>query len=588
MSTSFLSAAAVRALDSSAAGGKKQRLADSPAASHPPVPSSVLVEQRPGRGRGLLLAKPAAAGSTILAEAPVAWWVDADRQEEVCARCFKSVPFGGHSGCELCRSACWCSEECRAEDVARHTVICGILCAAAKVKDPDAIGPSQVQAPQPDPESTDAASREYNVGWDLDPEGVNLLTFCAHAVALRSADPPAFASLMALNSDGVALSEEERAACIKVAARLAAAGVSAPGEQTTSDVSAPSEKLLKFVAELCGKDKSSNMALTLEPDEEGDADSDDSDDSDEQESGDKAEADDDDDDDDLADSDEGVDIGEGVFGKSIRRIRGYVCYPTLAMCNHSCLPSAARFDGLDTADLSKHPVLAVPLSPSVCAGPLAEAAAAAAAAAPTPPSDGANDTQLAAAAPPLHRPPYSLATQFVALHALPAGSEVTISYMPLGDPLADRRQRLREEYSFACDCARCAVETADEAARAQAARDHDHDDGARDYAREGEPSAAEHDHEHGEDGCCDDGVGGCGGGGGGGGGGGETAHVDMTYLSLFVLKHVCGECLGTMAPVPSADADAACVCNRCGVTRTQAEFLERVEAHFEDSSDESD
>ena len=52
------------------------------------------------------------------------------------------------------------------------------------------------------------------------------------------------------------------------------------------------------------------------------------------------------------------------------------------------------------------------------------------------------------------------------------------------------------------------------------------------------------------------------------------------------LKHVCGECLGTMAPIAGKGADAPCVCNRCGVTRTQEEFLERVESHF--NGEESD
>ena len=30
-----------------------------------------------------------------------------------------------------------------------------------------------------------------------------------------------------------------------------------------------------------------------------------------------------------------------------RRVRGYACYPRLSLCNHSCLPTVARFDHFD-------------------------------------------------------------------------------------------------------------------------------------------------------------------------------------------------------------------------------------------------
>ena len=51
-----------------------------------------------------------------------------------------------------------------------------------------------------------------------------------------------------------------------------------------------------------------------------------------------------------------------------RRARGYVCYPTLAFANHSCLPCVARFDALNS-DAASLP----PLPPSACIGALAEA-----------------------------------------------------------------------------------------------------------------------------------------------------------------------------------------------------------------------
>ena len=87
-----------------------------------------------------------------------------------------------------------------------------------------------------------------------------------------------------------------------------------------------------------------------------------------------------------------------------------------------------------------------------------------------------------------------------------------------------------------CDCARCKVEMADE---------------------QGEPAPA------------------------------ETGHVDLTYVSLFVLKHTCERCLGTMAPEPPVGglSRTACVCNRCGMSRSEAEFMERVQEHFEGGDD---
>jgi SET and MYND domain-containing protein len=216
-----------------------------------------------------------------------------------------------------------------------------------------------------------------------------------------------------------------------------------------------------------------------------------------------------------------------------RRIRGYACYPSLAFANHSCLPSIARFDSLDLPFLEPPPPLA-------CVGALAAAAAAAAAG--------------AAGALPA---PHSIATRYVAMHELPAGAELTISYMPLGDPPDLRRQRLRAEYNFSCDCARCQVEAASEAAtvaaeaaevaKAMAAAGGAADAMAMEQGDEERPPFA-------------------------------VGDVDETYVALYVLKHVCDQCLGTMAPLITAPS--SCLCNRCGTTRTEAEFLARAEAHF--------
>jgi SET and MYND domain-containing protein len=143
------------------------------------------------------------------------------------------------------------------------------------------------------------------------------------------------------------------------------------------------------------------------------------------------------------------------------------------------------------------------------------------------------------------------------MHELPAGAELTISYMPLGDPPDLRRQRLRVEYNFSCDCARCQVEAASEAAtvaaeaaevaKAMAAAGGAADAMAMEQGDEERPPFA-------------------------------VGDVDETYVALYVLKHVCDQCLGTMAPLITAPS--SCLCNRCGATRTEAEFLARAEAHF--------
>ncbi len=44
--------------------------------------------------------------------------------------------------------------------------------------------------------------------------------------------------------------------------------------------------------------------------------------------------------------------------------------------------------------------------------------------------------------------------QFVAIHDIPAGGELTVTYLGYGD-LSTRRAHLLEHYFFSCDCIRC-------------------------------------------------------------------------------------------------------------------------------------
>ena len=54
-----------------------------------------------------------------------------------------------------------------------------------------------------------------------------------------------------------------------------------------------------------------------------------------------------------------------------------------------------------------------------------------------------------------------------------------------------------------------------------------------------------------------------------------------------MLKHTCERCLGTLAPEPPVALPGGAlvprtrtVCNRCGATRTEEQFMERVQEHF--------
>eukprot|EP00965_Chrysotila_dentata_P237266 6201796-Pleurochrysis_carterae.AAC.1 len=168
-----------------------------------------------------------------------------------------------------------------------------------------------------------------------------------------------------------------------------------------------------------------------------------------------------------------------------RSARAYALYPAIAMANHSCLPTVTRWDemeGESTKCASAFGDDARRIRSGVAVGALLDAvnamaekqeqaamateapvaaAATTATAAFEAPSCAAPAVSSDAARAALRRPPLSLATRLVALHSLPAGSEVVLSYTPLGVPEADRRLRLSEEYGFECDCARCRLERAE-------------------------------------------------------------------------------------------------------------------------------
>jgi hypothetical protein len=118
----------------------------------------------------------------------------------------------------------------------------------------------------------------------------------------------------------------------------------------------------------------------------------------------------------------------------------------------------------------------------------------------------------------------STSMKFVALHDLPEGEEITQSYFPLDWGVSDRQTRCRTVYGFTCTCPRCALE----------------------------------------------------------GDGGEAEHlqgVDDGYIAVFLLKYLCMDnaCEGTMVPVLGS-ANGTHMCNVCGRSRTNAEFMRGLES----------
>lgn len=232
---------------------------------------------------------------------------------------------------------------------------------------------------------------------------------------------------------------------------------------------------ISIVRELCLKDKTANFAVMLPP----------------------------------------PDVSDGEM--AVRRVRGYATYPRLSLANHSCLPTVARFDHFDGRGIGG----AAPTDIKALRAAAPEAARIGGLV-------GVPDAELGI-------PPHKLAVRLVTMHALPARTELLITYMPPMDEPMMRKERLLDEYGFECRCHRCTVEFAAE---------HEGDE-----HKNAALKAA------------------------------EAAGVDSAYIMLFLLKHVCPVCQGTLAPLLQVTMGK---CNRCGATQTEEEFMERVEAYFEE------
>jgi hypothetical protein len=109
------------------------------------------------------------------------------------------------------------------------------------------------------------------------------------------------------------------------------------------------------------------------------------------------------------------------------------------------------------------------------------------------------------------------------------GTEVTHSYVPLGWSLHERHQRCREQYGFICTCARCKFETEmeDSSAEHQETDVGSHEEKRRRVTSDG-PSDDSADVQPGVE---------------------AAEHFEPGYIDMWLLKHICDQCGGTMAPI---------------------------------------
>ncbi|KAK2965655.1 hypothetical protein RJ640_011731 [Escallonia rubra] len=178
-----------------------------------------------------------------------------------------------------------------------------------------------------------------------------------------------------------------------------------------------------------------------------------------------------------------------------RSVRAYGIYPRASFFNHDCLPNACRFDYVD----ADHP-------------------------------DADHNTDIIVRA----------------IHDVPQGREICLSYFPVNLKYSDRQRRLREDYGFICECDRCKVEANwsdnDEEEEIMGsngdlneAMDEDFDKNTDDYDS-GDPAA--------------------------------TGDSDFPH-AYFFLTYMCNRnnCWGTLAPLPpssGATPFSGMECNVCG------------------------
>ena len=130
----------------------------------------------------------------------------------------------------------------------------------------------------------------------------------------------------------------------------------------------------------------------------------------------------------------------------------------------------------------------------------------------------------------------------VTVRDVQVGEEIVIAYVPLDWGRAERRHRL-EGYGFACRCRRC-----------QAEKGGDVDDDDDDDDEGGEEGEEANEHREEDDGTM------------------------RTYFELWVERHTCPTCRGTLAPLaPGVSAECCARCARV-VDDAEAAFRQRIGA----------
>ncbi|KAG2582314.1 hypothetical protein PVAP13_6KG100335 [Panicum virgatum] len=156
----------------------------------------------------------------------------------------------------------------------------------------------------------------------------------------------------------------------------------------------------------------------------------------------------------------------------LQKARAYAVYPRASLLNHDCLPNACHFDYPDR------------------------------------PGPGNTDIVVRA------------------LHDIPEGREVCISYFAANWRYADRQRRLLEDYGFRCECDRCQVES-------QWKDDDDDNNGDDAMEEEGEEDGAD----GGDDGMEEE---------------GDADGDDDFPHAYFFVRYLCDSegCWGMLAPLP--------------------------------------
>ncbi|KAL6659032.1 hypothetical protein ACP70R_003072 [Stipagrostis hirtigluma subsp. patula] len=187
------------------------------------------------------------------------------------------------------------------------------------------------------------------------------------------------------------------------------------------------------------------------------------------------------------------------------KARAYAVYPRASLLNHDCLPNACHFDYPDR------------------------------------PGPGNTDIVVRA------------------LHDIPQGREVCISYFAANWRYADRQRRLLEDYGFRCECDRCQVES-------QWKDDDDNGGGDEDGDDTMEEEEAEEDGEDGGDDGMEQEE------------DGDANGDDDFPHAYFFVRYLCDSegCWGMLAPLPplpNGELSHVFECNLCGKLRKEEDTM---------------